>query len=532
MKIIIENAGAQRGYLLLVQGDLLTLEAEGDAGKHSYRALPSLDLQTHGAGLAQTAVRHVVRTHKSVVLRNASAEEPYAEDPYVRTCKPRSLLCAPIARGSELLGIVYLENNLTWDVFTPARVNVVQMLASQAAISIENARLLTSLKLSKDEAERANRAKSEFLASMNHELRTPMNGIIGMIQLLLGTSLDLEQSDYLTTARTSAEQLMRIIRDTLDLSRIEAGKLDLDPIRFTFADCVATIERMLSLRIQTQGLTFFHDVAPDVPTHLVGDRDRLLQILINLLGNAIKFTPPGGTVSLHVRTIERSSDDAVLRFDVRDTGIGIPAAELPQIFEPFTQVRTAGTPGVGSGLGLAITSRLIALMEGTISVQSEPAKGSCFTFTVHFGLWHPEPAALAPAATAPNAGLRILVAEDNQINQLVAVRLLGLDGHSCVIAPNGIEALRLLESEPFHAILMDVHMPLMDGHAAAREIRRREQGSRSHIPIIAVTASATTENVAACAASGMDHFLSKPLRIDALRNLLRPLQQREHAGNS
>jgi predicted ATPase/signal transduction histidine kinase/ActR/RegA family two-component response regulator len=533
MKLIIENAGAQRGYLLLVQGDALTLEAEGDASTQTYRALPSLELAIHGATLAQTVVRHVLRTQKSLVLRNASAEEPYAEDPYVRAYKPRSVLCAPIARRQDLIGLVYLENNLTWDVFTPGRVQVVQMLASQAAISIENARLLTTLKLSKEEAERASRAKSEFLASMNHELRTPMNGIIGMIQLLLGTRLDDEQADYLTTARTSAEQLMRIIRDTLDLSRIEAGKLDLDPIRFTFADCMATIERMLSLRVQTQGLTFFHDVTPDAPTHLVGDRDRLLQILINLLGNAIKFTPAGGTVSLHVRTVERSSEHAVLRFDVRDTGIGIDASELPQIFEPFTQVRTAGTPAGGSGLGLAITARLVALMQGAITVESEPGKGSCFTFTLRFGLWRPEASvATEPAASAaPAAGLRILVAEDNQINQLVAVRLLGLDGHSCAVATNGLEALRLLESERFHAILMDVHMPLMDGHAAAREIRRREQGTRSHIPIIAVTASATTEIVAACAASGMDHFLSKPLRIDAVRNILRPLQQK-HASNA
>jgi predicted ATPase/signal transduction histidine kinase/CheY-like chemotaxis protein len=535
MKIIIENAGAQRGYLLLVQGDGLAIEAEGDAGGARYRALPSLALDQHADALALSSVSYVARTRESLVLRDAGEQEPFAQDPYIRAHRPRSLLCAPIARHGALVGIVYLENNLTADAFTPARVEVVQMLASQAAISIENARLLHSLRLSKEDAERASRAKSEFLASVNHELRTPMNGIIGMIELLLGTPLQDEQTEYLVTAKTAAEQLMRIIRDTLDLSRIEAGRLELEPIRFTVADCLATLERMLALRIQTQGLTFVRDVAADVPTHLVGDRGRLLQILLNLLGNAIKFTPAGGTVSLHVHTLDRSAEDVLLGFDVRDTGIGIATDEQERIFEPFTQVRTPGAIAGGSGLGLAIASRLVALMQGTITVDSTVGAGSCFSFTARFGLWQPAlPAEPAPplrpgdlpkeAIVAPASGLRILVVEDNQINQIVAVRLLGKDGHSCTVVENGVEALRILESEPFDAVLMDVHMPVMDGHTAAREIRRREQGTGHHIPIIAITASATTEIVAACEASGMDHFLSKPLRLDAVRNLLHPIQ--------
>jgi predicted ATPase/signal transduction histidine kinase/ActR/RegA family two-component response regulator len=575
MKIIVANAGAERGYLLLARGGGLAIEAEGHAGTRQYRALPSLPLGQHGDALALTAVGYVARTRKSLVLRNAVEEEPYAQDPYVRAHRPRSLLCAPIARPGALVGVIYLENNLTVDAFTPTRVEIVQLLASQAAISIENARLLENLRLSKEEAERAraeaeraraeaeraraeaeraraeaeraraeaeraNRAKSEFLASVNHELRTPMNGIIGMIELLLGTGLDDEQSDFLATARTSAEQLMRIIRDTLDLSRIEAGRLDLEPIRFAMVECLATLERMLAQRILAQGLTFRRDLDGDVPGHLVGDRDRLLQILINLLGNAIKFTPTGGTIALRVHTLDRSDEHALLGFDVRDTGIGISASEQAQLFQPFTQVRAPGAPAGGSGLGLAIASRLVALMGGAITVESEPGKGSCFSFSARFGLWQPErpeqpeqpthlllPAAPAPAtATAPARGLRVLVVEDNPVNQLVAVRLLGMDGHDCAVAENGAQALSMLESEPFDAVLMDVYMPVLDGQAAAREIRRREQGTGRHVPIIAVTASATTEIVQACATAGMDHFLSKPLRLDALRDLLRRIQAR------
>jgi predicted ATPase/signal transduction histidine kinase/CheY-like chemotaxis protein len=553
MKLIIENAGAQRGYLLLAQGAGLAIEAEGDIDAGLYRALPSLPIENgHGDRLARTAVSYVARTGKPLVLGHASEHDRWARDPYVRAHRPRSLLCAPIARHGELIGVVYLENNLARDAFTPERVELVQMLAAQAAISIENARLLDHLHKSREEAERANRAKSDFLAGVNHELRTPMNGIIGMLELLLGSELGPEQRDYLVTARTSAEHLLRIIRDTLDLSRIEAGKLELEPIRFTLAECVATVVRIMSVRTQSGGLELVQDVASDVPGHLVGDRDRLLQVLINLLGNAAKFTPQGGRVSLHVALAGRSSDAVTLRFEVRDTGVGIAAEEQQSIFQPFSQGRAASAAHGGAGLGLAIASSLVSLMQGTLTVDSELGKGSRFSFTASFGLWQPaedarpitapadSPAAATSAmpAAAPSAAarapgaLRLLVAEDNQVNQLVAVRLLGMDGHQCVVAPNGAEALRLLESEPFDAVLMDVQMPIMDGFTATREIRRREQGTGRRVPIIAVTASATTEVVAACASSGMDHYLSKPLRLDALRILLRPIQQRAHAHHA
>ncbi len=535
MKLIIENAGAQRGYLLLTHDGGMAIEAEGNIDTGSYRALPSLVLSEHGSQLAQTVVVHVVQTQKILVLRNASAQEPFAQDPYVHAHGARSLLCMPILRNRELVGLIYLENNRVSDAFTPSRVEVAQMLASQAAISIENARLLRSLELSRQEAEsakakaeQANRAKSEFLASMNHELRTPMNGIIGMVELLIGTALDEEQQDYVGTAKAAAEQLLRIISDTLDLSRIEAGRLELEPIRFSLDDCLSTLVRMLALRIQGEGLAWAQDVAEDVPRHLVGDRDRLLQVLINLLGNAIKFTPAGGALSLSVHVVSHREDLVLLQFDVRDTGIGIPAAEQATIFQPFTQVKSSGASHKGTGLGLSITSELVALMQGTIWVESEIEQGSCFSFTASFGVWQPEHVAPSPPQAAQKLarGLRILLAEDNQVNQLVAVRLLAMDGHTCTVAANGVDALGLLEAEHFDAVLMDVRMPIMDGLATAHEIRRREHGKAHRIPIIAITALATTEVMEACKAAGIDHYLSKPLRLDVVRELLRPIQPR------
>ncbi len=576
MKLIIENAGAQRGYLFLMRGEQLAAEAEGDLTTGSYRALPSLTLENTDTHYARSAVSYVARVRKSVVLRNAADQAPFSQDPYIRANRPRSLLCAPITRHGDLVGVIYLENNLTWDAFTPSRVEVVQMLATQAAISLENARLLNTLRASKNEAERANQAKSEFLANMNHELRTPLNGIIGMIELLSEGTQDPQKRDYLSAARTSADQLLRVIQDTLDLSRIEAGRFEIEPMEFSLDDSIRTIERMLATRMMTEGLALTCEVADQVPNHLIGDRDRLLQILLNLLGNAIKFTESGGHITLAVRVVEPVAapvaepaaenaraltppraappsragdddaevdidqpvadqppdadamqgvlDDVVLRFEVRDTGVGIAPEEQARIFQPFTQTRAQRIGQGGSGLGLTIAANLVALMRGKIGVDSTPGEGSTFWFTAHFGSWQPD--SLQPTGSALSRAnlaattLRILVAEDNQINQLVIVRLLGMEGHECVVAQNGAEALRLLENDSFDAIFMDVHMPIMDGYETARAIRRHEQTTRQRLPIVAITASATTEVVASCKQAGMDHYLSKPLRRGALRDVL------------
>ncbi|GAB4558418.1 MAG: AAA family ATPase [Haliangiales bacterium] len=530
MKIIIENAGAERGYLLLLSDGQMSVEAEGDLEQGLYRALPSLSPDSPALRMAVQCVSYVVRRRKELVLRDASGSDHFASDPYIEAHQPRSLLCAPIHYKGALIGVIYLENNGIEGTFTPSRVEVVQMLAAQAAISIENARLLASLQESKEAAQQASHAKSRFLASVNHELRTPMNAIIGMIDLLLRTDHDAEQHDYLATSKAAADHLMGIIRETLDLSRIEAGQLELTPAAFSLAACVSDVVRLMALRIESRGLTFEHRLDPGLPEHLMGDRDRVQQVLVNLLSNASKFTAPGGSISLVIEAGELTDEQVGVRFCVRDDGVGISAAAQEAIFEPFysaTEERPAGIEANdGAGLGLAISAKLAALMGGALTVDSELGRGSEFVFTASFQRWQaPE----EPARAITEVGeqpLRLLVAEDNKVNQLVIQRLLGLDGHQCTMVDNGAEAVDCWLAEPFDAVFMDVQMPVMDGRAATREMRRREREIGGHIPIIAVTAYSTPEDRESCLQAGMDDFLSKPVRLEALREALRSILER------
>jgi CheY-like chemotaxis protein len=353
-----------------------------------------------------------------------------------------------------------------------------------------------------------------------------MNGIIGAIELLQSTRVTPDQTDYLDIARASAEQLLCIIRDTLDVSQIEAGRMVLEPIRFSLDECSASLRRILSVQLQSGSITFSLRLEADVPRDLIGDRDRLMQILINLLGNAIKFTSSDGQVSLRVAVASRTEDSLLLRFEVRDTGIGIARHDLQRIFDPFTRAHAPGL-GKGTGLGLTIAARLVEMMSGTIGVESHVGKGSLFWFTARFQCAQPERDVEPPEPNPePVKGLHILIAEDNRINQIVAKRLLEREGHRCTVVDDGAEALRALESNDVDVVFMDVQMPVMDGPAASREIRRREVGTGRHLPIVAVTASATTDVVRDCSESGMDHYLSKPLVRDAIHKLLHELGSR------
>ncbi len=383
-------------------------------------------------------------------------------------------------------------------------------LLNEQAIELERARRV---------AEDASRLKSEFVANMSHEIRTPMNGIIGMIGLLLDSPLLEPQREYLDSIRVCAESLLTIINDILDFSKIEAGKLEMEEIAFELRPMVESVAMLFNQRAVEKGLRLTVDVASALPREIWGDPGRLRQVLINLIGNAVKFTERG-EVNLRVT---RSPDGGGLTFEVRDTGIGIPADVLASLFQPFRQGDSSTTRRFGgTGLGLTISRRLIELMSGEIAVESQPGFGSAFRFTIPIISRPTAAPASLPDAAAPAAApepIRILVAEDNLINQKVTLGQLRKLGYAPDVVGNGAEALEALARASYDVVLMDCQMPVMDGFQATRELRRRE-GSERHTVVIALTAHAMESSRRECIEAGMDAYISKPVDTAELAAML------------
>jgi signal transduction histidine kinase/ActR/RegA family two-component response regulator len=374
-------------------------------------------------------------------------------------------------------------------------------------------------------AQAASVAKSQFLANMSHEIRTPLHGLIGMTSLAIDTPSGPDQHQYLELVKQCGTSLLTVINDILDISKIEAGRLQLDAVPFSLRQFLSATTPVLTIGAKQKGLQLELAVHPDVPDPLIGDSSRLNQILLNLGGNAIKFTERGG-VFISIACEELRPSTAVLRFSIKDTGIGIEPEKLDTIFEVFSQADSSITRRFGgTGLGLAISSNLVTMMGGRIWVESTPQVGSTFSFTAEMALDRTVRPASPPPAAAPDPPverrpLRILLAEDNVVNQLVATRILEKHGHSVVKASNGEEVLARLSRETFDAILMDVQMPVMDGLMATQKIREREAATSSHLPIIALTARAMQEDESICLDAGMDAYLSKPLQSDDLLRML------------
>jgi signal transduction histidine kinase len=458
---------------------------------------------------------------------------------------PVVLLTGYVSTDTAIAAVGLVDDYLIKPVPPDELIKVVQTRLEQHRLRVANQQLVAKLretnntlertvqertrelKAARDQAMEASRLKSQFLANMSHEIRTPMNGVLGAGNLLAATDLTDEQRAYVDILSSSGQALLTIINDVLDLSKIEAGRLELEPSTFTLLDPFTEVVNLLAPQASAKNIRLSLNADADLPLSVVGDAGRLRQVVTNLVGNAVKFTNVGH-VLVDVSAESRSSGDMVLRCAVSDSGIGIAEQDIARLFTEFSQLDTSNARRFGgTGLGLAICDRLVRLMNGEIGCTPNPGGGSTFWFTAPFAVPLPDDPGLnvAVASTAPPKGMAptgapaILIVEDNETNALILTHMLELLGYRSHTVSNGADALEAAARETYSTILMDCQMPVMDGFTTTRRLRSRFAGD-PRIPIVAITATATTEDQERCLAAGMDDYLPKPIIMDRLGAVL------------